>query len=257
MTNAPLNSTETYIAAPDAHLDPVVAAAYDDAHADHFQPDLVDAAVATLAELADGGVAVEFAIGTGRIALPLAQRGVSVLGIDLSEPMLAQLRMKPGAEAIQAEAGDITTTRLCDDARLVYLVFNTIMNLKTQQAQVACFQNAADHLASGGCFVIETMVPALRRLPPGETIVPFDVSQRHLGFEEYVDLANQISVSHHYHINGDSVRVNSPAFRYVWPSELDLMAQLAGLELESRWGGWGGEPFDGESASHVSVWRKP
>lgn len=247
---------DSYLSTPDAHLNPVVAAAYDDVHDGHFDPATVATSVALLADLADNGPVVEFAVGTGRLALPLAETGLGVRGMDISEPMLEQLRDKPGAAQVKVQVGDMTSTQVCSDARLVYLVFNTIMNLRTQQQQIACFRNAAAHLVSGGRFLIETMVPELRHLPPGETIRPFDVSERHLGFEEYVDLVNQISVSHHYHINGDQVRVNSPAFRYVWPSELDLMAEIAGMELEARWADWTREPFTGESRSHVSVWKK-
>ncbi|MEM9464718.1 MAG: class I SAM-dependent methyltransferase [Actinomycetota bacterium] len=172
---------------PDAHLDPAVAAAYDASHADANGRAVVAQTVDRLVELADGGPAVEFAIGTGRIAVPLSERGVPVTGMDLSEPMLDQLRAKPEAERIRAVHGDMTTTHLGDDATLVYLVFNTIMNLRTQDAQIACFANAARHLRAGGRFVVETMVPELRALPPGETIKPFDVSPNHLGFDEYVD----------------------------------------------------------------------
>jgi len=232
-----------YLSSPDAHLDPVVAAAYDNALDDHFNPEVVQGAVSVL---------VEFAVGTGRLALPLAGTGVVVHGIDISEPMLEQLRRKPGADLVNVSIGDMTSS----DARLVYLVYNTIMNLRTQGQQVDCFRNAASHLSVGGRFLIETMVPELRHLPPGETIRPFDVSSHHLGFDEYADLVNQISISHHYHIDGDQVRTNSPAFRYVWPSELDLMAQIAGLKLEARWQNWDREPFTGESRSHVSIWQK-
>ena len=245
-----------YLLSQDDHLDPVVAAAYDEDHGGHFDPEAIQTTVNVLAELARGGTAVEFAIGTGRIAVPLARSEVRVCGMDISEAMLEQLKRKPGADMIKAELGDMTSYVATEDAQLVYLVFNTIMNLKTQQQQVACFRNAAAHLVSGGRFVIETMVPELRHLPPGQTIRPFDVSQRHLGFEEYVDLVNQISVSHHYHIDGDRVRTSSPAFRYVWPSELDLMAEIAGMSLEARWEDWDRSPFIGESRSHVSVWQK-
>jgi len=247
---------DDYLSAPDAHVSPVVAAAYDDVHAGHFNPAVIEETVRVLAELAGDGPVVEFAVGTGRLALPLTETGVGVYGIDISEPMLEQLRRKPGADRVEIIVGDMTSALACTDAQLVYLVFNTIMNLRTQQEQVACFRNAAAHLDSGGRFLIETMVPELRRLPPGQTILPFDVSDRHLGFEEYVDLVNQISISHHYHLNGDQVRTSSPAFRYVWPSELDLMAQLAGLKLEARWANWQREPFAGDSRSHVSVWQK-
>ncbi len=245
-----------HLSSDDVHLDPVVAAAYDDVHDDHFHPDTIRRTVDVLAELARGGPAVEFAVGTGRLALPLAEAGVSVSGMDISEAMLEQLRHKPGADDISVAVGDMTSLRVCEDARLVYLVDNTIMNLRTQEHQVACFRNAAAHLVSGGRFVIETMVPELRHLPPGETIRPFDISSRHLGFEEFADFVNQISISHHYHIDGDRVRTTSPAFRYVWPSELDLMAEIVGMTLETRWASWACDPFTGESRSHVSVWKK-
>jgi hypothetical protein len=243
------------LAAPDEHHDPATAAAYDRNVAHRFGDDEIAPAVDLLATLAGEGTAVEFAIGTGRLALPLAAAGVSVMGIDASAPMLAELARKAGAEAIPVTLGDMTSTRVCSDATLVYLVFNTISNLRTQRQQVACFRNAAAHLADGGRFVVETGVPKLRRLPPGDTIVPFDVSPHHLGFDEYVDLVDQISVSHHYFIDGDRVRTTSAAFRYVWPSELDLMAELAGMELEHRWSDWQRAPFTGESPSHVSIWR--
>ena len=245
-----------HLLAADVHLDPVVAAAYDEAHDDHFHPETIRRAVDVLAELARGGSAVEFAVGTGRLALPLAKTGVDVRGMDISEAMLEQLQHKSGADEVSVVVGDMTSLLVCEDAQLVYLVYNTIMNLRTQEQQVACFRNAAAHLVFGGRFVIETMVPELRHLPPGETIRPFDVSSRHLGFEEYADLVNQISISHHYHIDGDRVRTTSPVFRYVWPSELDLMAEIAGMTLESRWANWDRDPFTGDSRSHVSVWQK-
>lgn len=248
--------TPDYFAVPDAHLNPVVAEAYDTSSHTKFSQEVIGASIELLADLADGGRVVEFAVGTGRLALPLARAGVEVHGIDFSEPMLAVLRRKDEAGLVSVTHGDMTETQVCNDAALVYLVFNTITNLRTQQQQVECFANAAAHLAPGGCFVVENGVPQLRRLPPGETLVPFNVSATHLGFEEYVDLENQISVSHHYHIDGSNVRVSSPAFRYVWPSELDLMAALAGMTLESRWADWQRGPFTGESESHISIWRK-
>jgi SAM-dependent methyltransferase len=241
---------------PDQHLDPLVAASYDRAVSDRFSPESIDPAIDVLAELAGSGTAVEFAVGTGRIALPLARRGVTVLGIDFSEPMLEQLANKPDADLLSVTVGDMTSTRVCDDASLVYLVFNTITNLRSQALQVACFRNAAAHLAPGGRFVIENGIPQLGRLAPGETIRPFDVSPTHLGFDEYIDPVNQISISHHYFIQGDRVRTLSGAFRYVWPSELDLMAELAGMELEHRWASWRRDPFTAESPAHVSVWHK-
>jgi SAM-dependent methyltransferase len=251
-----MNNPE-YLAWPDEHLRESVAATYDDEVAHRFSAEEVDPAVEFLAELAQGGLAVEFAVGTGRLALPLSQAGISVHGIDFSEPMLSELRKKPGAERIQLTVGDMTETHVCSDASVAYLVFNTIGNLRTQQQQVACFRNAAAHLRPGGCFVIENIVPNLSGLTAGQSIRPFDVSPHHLGFEEYADRVNQILISHHYFIKGDNVRTMSGAFRYVWPSELDLMAQLAGMTLESRSADWKHTSYTADSRSHVSVWRKP
>jgi hypothetical protein len=250
-------TTRDHLSSPDQHLDPSVAAGYDRIHSDRFRSEAIGPAVQLLAELADGGQAVEFAVGTGRLALPLARLGVPVHGIDFSEPMLDQLRAKPGAERVVLTVGDMTETRVGTDAAVVYLAFNTIGNLRTQRQQIACFHNAAAHLAPGGRFVIEAGVPDLHKLPPGESIRPFDVSPDHLGFDEYVDRVDQVLVSHHYFIDGDRVRVVAGAFRYVWPSELDLMALLAGMTLEARWANWRRDPFTGDSEAHVSVWRKP
>ena len=208
-----------------------------------------------LAGLAGAGPALEFGIGTGRIALPLSQRGVRVHGIDLSEAMVAKLREKPGADAIEVTIGDFASTRVGGTFQLVYLVFNTIENLTTQDDQVACFRNAAAHLEPGGCFVIEVMVPDLRRLPPGEIIRPFSITPEYLGFDEY-DVATQRLVSHHYTVRDGQLEMRSVPFRYVWPSELDLMAQLAGMSLRERWGDWQREPFTSDSNGHVSVWQK-
>ena len=245
-----------YRSQPDSHLDPAVAARYDHSNRDRFGPEALGPAVEVLAELAGDGTAVEFAVGTGRVALALAEVGVRVLGIDFSEPMLAELRKKDASNSVAVTHGDMTTTQVCSGATLVYLVFNSLANLRDQALQVACFRNAAAHLAPSGRFVIEQSVPKLHKMPPGETVRAFKVSPDHLGFDELVDPANQISVSHHYVIDGDRVAVYSPSFRYVWPSELDLMAQLAGMEFESRWADWDRSPFDGDSPSHVSVWRK-
>jgi SAM-dependent methyltransferase len=239
----------------DGYFNEGVAARYDERYAYLADPAVVDPIVTFLADLAHGGAALEFGIGTGRIALPLAQRGVPVHGIELSEAMVARLREKPGAEQIGVTIGDFATTKIEATFSVVYLVANTIMNLTTQDEQVACFRNAAAHLEPGGCFVIEVVVPGLRRLPPGETFQPFDVSPTHLGFDEY-DVAAQSLVSHHYWIADGKVEVFSPPFRYVWPAELDLMAQLAGMTLRERWSGWKREPFTSESSKHVSVWEK-
>ena len=238
------------------HFGERVAARYDLQVADLFDPEVVEPVVDLLAELAAGGAALELGIGTGRIALPLALRGVPVHGIDLSEAMVARLRAKPRGRELPVTIGDFATTRVEGSFQVVYLVFNTIMNLTTQAEQVACFRNAADHLEPGGCFVVEVGVPDLQRLPRGERFRPFDVSERHLGFDEY-DVARQGLVSHHFHRRSDgTLEGSSTPFRYVWPAELDLMAQLAGMTLRARWGGWRREPFTSESTSHVSVWEK-
>ena len=241
----------------DGHFGEAVAAEYDDSSDPMFAPEMVNPAVDFLVELAGDGRALEFGIGTGRIALPLAGRGVPVHGIDLSRAMVARMQAKPGADQIGVTIGDFSTTRVGGTFRLAYLVFNTIGNLTTQEAQVACFRNAAAHLEPGGCFVIETGLPNLRRLPPGERHVIFDFSENHWGIDEY-DVATQGLVSHHFQRKADgTIEKSSGPFRYVWPSELDLMAQLAGLELRERWAGWRGEPFTNESTNHVSVWEKP
>ncbi len=246
-----------YLTWPDEHLRPSVAATYDEAVSDRFSSEAVVPAVDVLAELAGDGKAVEFAVGTGRLALPLAASGTVVFGVDFSDAMVSELHRKDGAERISVTIGDMTETQVCSDAALVYLVFNTIGNLRTQELQVACFRNAAAHLQPGGRFLIENLVPDLHGLSAGETIRPFDVSPHHLGFDEFVDRVHQILISHHYFIDGDRVQRVSGSFRYVWPSELDLMAQLAGLVLESRWADWQRNPFTDSSKSHVSVWRKP
>jgi SAM-dependent methyltransferase len=232
-----------------------VAERYDERYAYLSAPAVVDPIVAFLAELAGDGAVLELGIGTGRIALPLAQRGVRVHGIELSEAMAARLRAKPGAEQIGMTIGDFATTSLEGTFSVAYLIANTIMNLTTQDEQVACFEKVAAHLEPGGCFVIEVLVPGLRRLPPGETFQPFDVSRTHLGFDEY-DVARQGLVSHHYWIADGKVELFSPPFRYVWPSELDLMARLAGMTLRERWSGWEREPFTSDSTKHVCVWDK-
>jgi hypothetical protein len=241
---------------PDDYFGPGVAEDYDDSVAERFDRAELDATVDFLAALAGDGPAVEFGIGTGRVALPLTARGVPVHGVDLSTAMLDQLRAKPGADRIALTTGDFARVSVPGSFALVYLVFNTIMNLTSQQEQVACFRNAAAHLHSGGCFVVEVGVPALRRLPVGETIQPFTVTPTRLGFDEY-DVATQRLVSHHFRLVDGAWQQRSIPFRYVWPAELDLMAQLAGLTLRERWSGWRREPFTSDSERHVSVWEKP
>jgi SAM-dependent methyltransferase len=238
----------------DGYFGEEVAARYDD-DSEMFDPAVVDPAVDFLVGLAGEGRALELGIGTGRIAVPLAQRGVPVHGIDLSRAMTARLREKPGAEEIDIAIGDFATTKVEGTFSLAYLVFNTIGNLTTQAAQVACFQNASDHLEPGGCFVIETGVPSVRNVPPGETMHVFDASPDHWGIDEY-DYENQGLISHHFNLVDGRFELYSIPFRYVWPAELDLMAQLAGMQLRERWSGWQREPFTSESDKHVSVWEK-
>jgi SAM-dependent methyltransferase len=240
----------------DGYFDERVAARYDESSADMFEAAAIDPVVDFLAEKARSGRALELGIGTGRIALPLARRGVPVHGIDMSEAMVARLRSKPGGEAIGVTVGDFATTRVDGSFSVAYLVYNTISNLTTQASQVACFRNAAAHLEPGGCFVIEVGVPGLQRLAPGETFLPFRVTEDRWGFDEY-DIANQGLISHHLSIVDGRVERLSVPFRYTWPAELDLMAQLAGMTLRERWSGWRREPFTSDSRKHISVWEKP
>jgi SAM-dependent methyltransferase len=241
--------------AEDGYFDERVAARYDKSAADMFERVVVDPVVDLLVELAGSGRALELGIGTGRIALPLAQRGVPVHGIELSKAMAARLRAKPGGEDLGVTIGDFATATVGGTFSVAYLVFNTIMNLTTQAAQVACFRNVAAHLEPGGCFVIEVGVPGLQRLPPGETFLPIYVKESGWGFDEF-DVARQGLISHHFAIVDGRVERFSVPFRYAWPSELDLMAQMAGMTLRDRWSGWHREPFTSDSTKHVSVWEK-
>jgi SAM-dependent methyltransferase len=243
----------------DGYFDERIAAVYDDYQNDptraEFAAEDIEATVEFLAHLAGEGHALEFGVGTGRIALPLARRGVPTHGIDISRPMVDRLMAKPGGEDISVSIGDFATTSVEGSFSLVYLVCNTIMNLTTQEAQVACFRNAAAHLRAGGRFVIKVMVPDLQRLPPGDTLHVFAASDEHWGIDEY-DIANQGLVSHHFEKLDGRLEQSSMPFRYVWPSELDLMAELAGMRLRERWEGWNREPFTSESRKHGSVWEK-
>ncbi|HSE70739.1 MAG TPA: class I SAM-dependent methyltransferase [Nocardioidaceae bacterium] len=230
---------------------------YDTPGTGMFAPEVLGPTVDRLAELAGGGRALELAIGTGRVAVPLAERGVPVTGIELSEPMVDQLRTKVDEERIPVILGDMATTRAPGTYSLVYLVFNTISNLLTQREQVACFRNAARHLSPGGRFVIELWVPELRRLPPGQAATIFESTQGYIGLDTY-DVLHQQVVSHHFHFDaGRQARLYRSPHRYIWPAELDLMAELAGLELEARHADWAGSEFTAESRSHVSVYRLP
>jgi SAM-dependent methyltransferase len=239
------------------HFGERVAARYDESTAELFDPAAVGPVVDFLAGLAGQGAALELGIGTGRIALPLAERGVRVHGIDLSEAMVARLRAKPGADRISVTIGDFSTTAVDGTYSLAYVVFNTLGNLTAQAAQSACFRNVAAHLEPGGCFVVEIGVPELQRLPPGDTMRVFHASETHWGIDEY-DVAIQGLVSHHFtRVDDGRFELVSVPFRYVWPAELDLMAELAGMKLRERWSGWLREPFTSASGKHVSVWEKP
>ncbi len=230
-----------------------VAERYDGWTAAESAAEVIGPTVDFLAGLAAGGAALEFAIGTGRVAIPLADRGVPVNGIEMSEAMIARLRAKDG-DRIPVVRGDMATMTVPGRFRLVYLVFNTLSNLLDQDEQVACFANAARHLEPGGAFVIELGLPQLRRLPPGQIAVPFEVSDDHLGFDTY-ELVAQRLTSHHY--RPGEAAVAASVHRYAWPAELDLMARLAGMTLDERVADWHRHPFTDDSESHLSVWRTP
>jgi len=238
------------------YFDDWVAQNYHVLWAHLFDPEVVEPAVRFLADLAGKGRVLELGIGTGRLALPLSRRGVRVDGIELSAAMVEQLHAQPGSSDINVTMGDFSTTEVDGTFTLAYLVRNTIMNLTTQDAQVACFLNVVRHLEPGGVFVIEVIVPPWQRLPPGQTVLPFDVSSAHLGFDE-IDVATQGSWSHHYWFVAGETKAFSAPFRNVWPSELDLMARLAGMDLHERWSDWNREPFTSTSRSHISVQRRP
>ncbi len=241
---------------PENRFDERIAERYDETTADLFDPEVLDPAVDFLAELAGDGAALELGVGTGRVALPLAARGIPVHGIDISEAMVARLRGKSGSDRVGVTIGDFATTKVDGTFSLAYLVRNTIMNLTTQAEQVACFGNVADHLEPGGCFVLEVVVPDLRRLPPDQAARAFALTPTYVAFEEFTDLTEaQIAWSHHYRMDGGKLDVFSAPYRYVWPAELDLMARLAGMTLRERWSGWKREPFTSVSAQHVSVWE--
>ena len=237
-------------------FDEAAAARYDRTSRARFAPEVLGPTIDVLADLAAGGPALEFAVGTGRVALPLSDRGVPVHGIEVSQPMVDQMMDKPGADRVTVTIGDMATTPVAGEFQLVYLVDSTITNLLTQDDQVRCFENAAAHLGPGGHFVIEVGVPSLVRLAPGETFVPFDVSPEHLGFDEY-DLVDQRLTSHHHWIADGRVESFDSEHRYAWPAEYDLMARIAGLELQNRWGDWHRSPFTNTSSAHISVWSRP
>lgn len=233
------------------------AARYDESSAFMFASDVLEPAVHFLARLAGEGRALELAVGTGRVAVPLAARGVPVSGIELSAPMVEQLRRKVPPDEVPVVVGDMATATVPGEFSLVYVVWNSLGNVRTQEEQVQVFANAARHLSPGGRFVVELWVPGIRRFPPGQTAVPFHVGEHHVGFDTY-DMATQQGTSHHYTRSpGGEVRYSASNFRYIWPAECDLMARLAGLELEQRVADWDGGDFTSDCESHVSVWRKP
>lgn len=232
-----------------------LAEVYDATYSAMFEPLVLNQTIDRLAELALGGLALEFAVGTGRVALPLSSRGISVYGLELSPYMAEQLRAKPGADAVPVTIGDMTTTRVPGAFKLVYLVANTIMNVTTQEDQIAVFANAAAHLEPGGRFVVEVIVPQLRSVRPGDLGRVFTLDPDHVGIETFDDLVGQIAWSHHWmEVGGHLVRHSAP-YRYVWPSELDLMARIAGFRLLSRWASWDKAPFTSDSTSQVAVFE--
>jgi SAM-dependent methyltransferase len=233
-----------------------IAEVYDATYAAKFEPSVLAPMVDMLVELARGGRALEFAVGTGRVALPLSDRGIDVCGIELSPAMADQLSAKRGADRVPVTIGDMTSTTVPGAFTLVYLVANTIMNVTTQEEQVAVFANAAAHLQPKGCFVVEVIVPQLRRVPRGEVGRIFNLEPDHIGIETFDDLVGQIASSHHWIVADGQLVHHSAPYRYVWPSELDLMARLAGLRLRARWSGWDRAPFTSESESQVAVYEK-
>jgi SAM-dependent methyltransferase len=241
---------------PETFFDEWIAKRYQMLWPELYEPDLLDAAVDFIADIAGSGPILEFGIGTGRLALPLSRRGIRVAGIELSPAMATQLQLQEAASDIDVIVGDFATAQVGETFTLVYLVRNTITNLTTQDEQVECFRNAALHLKPGGLFVIENYIPELRRLPPGEKMHVFKATPTHIGVGEY-DVVNQIEISRHWWVIEEQLKTLSSSHRYVWPSELDLMARLAGMTLRERWRDWRSGLFTSESRSHISVWETP
>jgi SAM-dependent methyltransferase len=235
--------------------DAETAKSYDTPGTGIFSPDILGPTVDRLAELAGHGQALEFAIGTGRVAVPLRERGIPVVGIEASPAMIAQLRTKVDEATIPVVLGDMATTSAQGIYTLVYLVYNTISNLLTQAEQIMCFRNAARHLSAGGRFVIELGVPELRKLTPGQQAIVWHSEPGYIGLDTY-DVLEQRVVSHHFRFGeGRQAQIFRSPHRYIWPAELDLMAQLAGFELEGRYADWNRFPFGAESRAHISVYR--
>lgn len=237
----------------DGIFDKRIAESYDRHH--QSDPRELAQMAEVLKELTTGGRALEFAIGTGRVALPLQGLGVEVAGIELSKAMVQELRKKETGPPMTVAIGDMTTTQTPGPFSLVYLVYNTIDNLTSQEAQLACFQNAAGHLEVGGRFLVETLVPPLQKIPFGQTKLAFSRSENHWGIDEF-DVTTQNYRSHHVRFEEGTHRKLSVPFRYAWPAEMDLMAKMAGMTLEQRWSDWMKSPFGNESNRHISIWRK-
>jgi SAM-dependent methyltransferase len=236
-----------------------VAESYDATSSVMYEPAVLNPTLDFLIDLnaqAGGGRVLELGIGTGRVGLPLSERGVHVHGIEISADMVAQLKAKPGAERVGVTVGDFATAKVDGSFTLAFLVYNTISNLLTQDEQIECFRNVADHLAPSGCFVIELWIPELQKLASGERLRAFTATPEHLGFDES-DSAVQRVTSHHYWLEDDRMVSFSSHHRYVWPSELDLMARMAGMQLRERWGDWDRRPFTNDSSKHISVWEMP
>jgi SAM-dependent methyltransferase len=233
-----------------------LAEVYDETYAAMYEPSVLDPVVDLLADLAQAGPVLEFAVGTGRVALPLASRGIPTYGLELSPHMAEQLRAKPGSDAVTLTVGDMTSTVVTGAFSLVYVVANSIMNVTTQQEQLAVFRNAAAHLEHGGCFVVEVIVPQLQHVPPGDSARVFRLEPQHVGIETFDDLVGQVAWSHHWiSVQGKLVHHSAP-YRYIWPSELVLMGELAGLQLHERWASWGRTPFIATSTSQVAIFMK-
>ncbi|RSN19057.1 SAM-dependent methyltransferase [Streptomyces sp. WAC 05977] len=249
-----ISETDTGDDPADGWFPESVAAGYDEPGGANA-PEVVTPAVDVLEDLADGPV-LEFAVGTGRIAVPLAARGVPVSGIELSRAMADRIMNKPGGDAVEVTLGDMTKTRVEGEFSLVYLVYNTIGNVTTQDGQVDVFRNAAAHLQPGGLFVVEVGLPELRRLPPGQDIVPFAMESGYVGFDQY-NVVTQEFTSNHVTVSPDGQgRFRRIPFRYAWPAEMDLMARIAGMRLKYRWADWDRSEFTAESTKHVSVWER-
>lgn len=228
-----------------------IASVYDDLYAGYDEN-----AIHTLVTLAQGGQALEFGIGTGRIALPLQSMGVEVHGIDASQAMIARLRSKPGGERVNVALGDFSEVDMQRKYALVYVMFNTIFGPLTQEDQIRCFENAARHLAPGGVFAIEAFVPDLKRFTDGQSLRVIDLDNTTLQMDAaQVDIPRQLITAQHVHLSAQGIQIYPVRLRFIWPAEMDLMARLAGLRLRNRWGGWEQSAFTADSPRHISLYE--